>query len=71
VYFDITSCLPQKQKGVSHPALDAIVARRLEEKPNLLGFHHHMEKLMTERTFLWAALIAVAIFTSQAAAGAP
>jgi hypothetical protein len=38
------------------------------EKSNFLGFPHHMEKHMTKVTFLSAALVAAAVFTTQAMA---
>jgi hypothetical protein len=37
-------------------------------EPSLLGFCHHMEKQMTKVTFVSAALIAAAVFTTQAMA---
>jgi hypothetical protein len=37
-------------------------------EPSFLGFCHHMEKQMTKVTFVLAALIAAAVFTTQAMA---
>jgi hypothetical protein len=38
------------------------------EKPIFVGFPHHMEKHMTKVTFLSAALVAAAVFSTQAMA---
>ena len=47
---------------------DARLAALQTEKPNFFGFLHHMEKHMTKVTFLSAALVAAAVFTTQAMA---
>jgi hypothetical protein len=38
------------------------------KESSFLGFYHHMEKQMTKVTFVSAALIAAAVFTTQAVA---
>ena len=43
-------------------------ARTSHKESRFLGFCHHMEKTMTKVTFVSAALIAAAVFTTQAVA---
>jgi hypothetical protein len=44
------------------------VHRTCSQKPSLFGFHHDAERTMTKMTFIAAALVAAAAYTTEASA---